>query len=154
MIGSRGARAASAGVELGELADAGAELLERVEALDLQDLFLEGLQELLDGAVGLGLVWREATAPAPRWSERYEDKRREVAEHLASCGSLRGASRVEVLRRLGSTGSGQPDARTRADGRHTWHYYLGPDSQRLDDENLSVTFDDRDRAVQFRVIQS
>jgi hypothetical protein len=97
--------------------------------------------------------WREATAPTARLSERYEGKRREVAEHLVSCGSLRGVSRVEVLRQLGSTGSGLPDARTRADGRHAWLYYLGPDSQLLDDENLSVTFDDRDRAVQFRVTQ-
>src|SRR5215217_5813077 len=40
----------------GELADAGAELLERVEALDPEDLFLERLDELLDAAVGLGLV--------------------------------------------------------------------------------------------------
>src|SRR3954451_841892 len=39
-----------------ELTDAGAELLERVEALDPQDLFLERLEELLDDAVGLGLV--------------------------------------------------------------------------------------------------
>src|SRR3954453_19921459 len=40
----------------GELADAGAELLERVEALDPQQLFFERLDELLDAAVGLGLV--------------------------------------------------------------------------------------------------
>src|SRR5215210_8151886 len=40
----------------GELADASAELVERVEALDPEDLFLEGLDELLDAAVGLGLV--------------------------------------------------------------------------------------------------
>src|SRR3954468_7764092 len=39
-----------------ELADAGAQLLERVEALDPEHLFLERLDELLDGAVGLGLV--------------------------------------------------------------------------------------------------
>ncbi len=37
-----------------ELADAGAELLERVEALDPQHLFFERLDELLDDAVGLG----------------------------------------------------------------------------------------------------
>src|SRR3954468_7832950 len=42
--------------ELGELAHAGAELFERVEALHPEDLFLERLQELLDDAVGLGLV--------------------------------------------------------------------------------------------------
>ena len=39
-----------------ELADAGAELFEGVEALDPEDLFLEGLQELLDDPVGFGLV--------------------------------------------------------------------------------------------------
>jgi hypothetical protein len=33
-----------------------AELLEGVEALDPEDLFLERLQEFLDDAVGLGLV--------------------------------------------------------------------------------------------------
>ena len=43
-------------VVAGELADAGAQLLERVEAFDPQDLFLERLDELLDAAVGLGLV--------------------------------------------------------------------------------------------------
>jgi len=40
----------------GELADAGAELLERVEAFDPQHLLLERLDELLDDAVGFGLV--------------------------------------------------------------------------------------------------
>src|SRR3954466_9427552 len=39
-----------------ELTDAGAELLERVEAFDPEDLFLERLEELLDDAVGFGLV--------------------------------------------------------------------------------------------------
>ena len=39
-----------------EGADAGAELLEGVEAFDPEHLFLEGLDELLDAAVGLGLV--------------------------------------------------------------------------------------------------
>ena len=43
-------------VVVGELADAGAQLVERVEALDPQDLLLERLDELLDAAVGLGLV--------------------------------------------------------------------------------------------------
>jgi len=42
----------------GELADAGAELLERVEAFDPQHLLLERLDELLDDAVGFGLVWK------------------------------------------------------------------------------------------------
>ena len=52
-------------VVAGELADAGAELLEGVEALDPQHLLLEGLDELLDDAVGLGLVvegWRAVDA--------------------------------------------------------------------------------------------
>ena len=40
----------------GELTDASAQLVERVEALDPQHLFLEGLDELLDATVGLGLV--------------------------------------------------------------------------------------------------
>ena len=40
----------------GELADASAEFVERVEPLDPQHLFLECLDELLDAAVGLGLV--------------------------------------------------------------------------------------------------
>ena len=39
-----------------ELADALAELFEGVKALDPQHLFLERLDELLDAAVGLGLV--------------------------------------------------------------------------------------------------
>ena len=50
--------------ELGELAHAGAELFERVEALDPEDLCLERLQELLDDAVGLGLVVRAVRATA------------------------------------------------------------------------------------------
>ena len=40
----------------GELAHAGAELLEGGEALEPEDLLLEGLDELLRAAVGLGLV--------------------------------------------------------------------------------------------------
>ena len=40
----------------GELADAGAELLERVEAFDPQHLLLERLDELLNDAVGFGPV--------------------------------------------------------------------------------------------------
>jgi len=51
--GSRGVRAVSARRSRGERADAGAQLLEGVEALDPEDLFLERLQELLDDAVGL-----------------------------------------------------------------------------------------------------
>jgi len=41
---------------LGELADACAELVEGVEAFDPEHLLLERLVELLDAAVGLGLV--------------------------------------------------------------------------------------------------
>ena len=40
----------------GEVADAGAELLESAEAFDPQDLLLERLEEFLDDAVGFGLV--------------------------------------------------------------------------------------------------
>jgi hypothetical protein len=43
-------------VVAGELTDARAQLLEGVEALDPQHLFLERLDELLDDAVGLGLI--------------------------------------------------------------------------------------------------
>jgi hypothetical protein len=43
-------------VELGQGADAGAELLAGVEALDPEDLFFERVQELLDNGVGFGLV--------------------------------------------------------------------------------------------------
>jgi hypothetical protein len=39
-----------------ELPDAGAEPLEGVEPSDPEDLFLEGLRELLDYAVGFGLI--------------------------------------------------------------------------------------------------
>ena len=52
----------------GEAADAGAELLEGVEALDPEHLFLEGLDELLDAAVGLGLVVVGRVRAMPRWS--------------------------------------------------------------------------------------
>jgi hypothetical protein len=42
--------------DLGELADAGAQLLEPVEALDPQDLFLKRLQKRFDHAVGFELL--------------------------------------------------------------------------------------------------
>ena len=46
----------------GELADAGAELLEGVEAFDPEHLLFERLDELLDDAVGFGLVGERGRA--------------------------------------------------------------------------------------------
>ncbi len=46
----------------GELADAGAELLEGVEVFDPEHLLFEGLDELLDDAVGFGLVGERGRA--------------------------------------------------------------------------------------------
>jgi hypothetical protein len=52
-------------VVAGELADAGAELLERLEALDPEDLFLEGLDQLLRAAVRFGLIVERRAADDP-----------------------------------------------------------------------------------------
>ena len=94
--------------------------------------------------------WKQATTHATVLSERYEDKRREVADHLVSCGSLRGASSAEVLRRLGRP----PDAKVPPTQGDSWVYYLGPDGLGIDDENLYVEFDARRHAARFTVSQS
>jgi hypothetical protein len=96
--------------------------------------------------------WKAATKRTTILSERYEDKRREVAEHLVSCGSLRGASKAEVLRRLGR--SGLPDPKEPNDDPDGWVFPLGPDGLGIDSENLYVRFDARGRAARFTVGQS
>jgi len=45
-----------------ELPDAGAECLEGVEALDPEDLFFEGLDELLSAPIRFGLVVKRRAA--------------------------------------------------------------------------------------------
>jgi hypothetical protein len=95
--------------------------------------------------------WKEATKRTTILSERYEAKRREVAEDLVSCGSLRGASKADVVRQLGR--SGLPDPKEPLDDRDTWVFYLGPDRLRIDDDNLYVSFDARGRAARFTVGQ-
>ena len=53
-------------VVVSELAHAGAECLEGVEALNPEDLFFERLDELLGATVGFGLVVKRWAAGDPR----------------------------------------------------------------------------------------
>ncbi len=96
--------------------------------------------------------WRAATTRATILDERWESKRREVAEQVVKCRSLRGAPRSVVLRTLGP--AGMPDRETPADQRNVWTFYLGPDALDLDDENLRVIFDRSGRATTFTISQS
>lgn len=94
-------------------------------------------------------AWREASVPSAR-SDGDERTRRSVADHLVRCDSLKGATRREVLERLGP--SGLPDDETPRDERRFWSFYLGPDDLGIDAEMLVVTFDGG-RVARVRVAQ-
>jgi hypothetical protein len=89
--------------------------------------------------------WRAVTAPAVRYSPRFDKERERLARLVIACRFLRDGSRPDAMQLLG-----EPDKSHRFpgdNGGETWGYPLAPDPIEIDSQLLYVDFNKDHRVI-------